>query len=119
MKTALTTAPGQAALPGTTPTSVHTRINGRASIVESRAHYAQLCPALAETGLSLVLAALVLEADHLRAFAQLHPERAYDEDRRVFYTALATGPLHQFLRRFTAATRAQAQELADTYIIFL
>lgn len=101
------------------PTTVHTRINGRASIVESRATYAQLCPALAEQALPLVLASLVVEADHLQAFAQMHPERAYDEDRRVFYTALATGPLHQFLRRFTPATRAAAQELADTYIVYL
>lgn len=101
------------------PTTVHTRINGRASIVESRAHYAELCPALAENALPLVLATLLVEADHLRAFAQLNTERAYDEDRRVFYTAYATGPLHQFLRRFTRATRAAAQELADTYTIYL
>lgn len=102
-----------------TPTSVHTRINGRASILESRAHYAELCPALAESGLPLVLAALVIEADSLQVFAQTHPERAYDEDRRIFYTAYATGPLHQFLRRFTPATRTAAQELADTYTIYV
>lgn len=100
-------------------TSVHVRINGRASILESRAHYAQLCPTLAESGLPLVLASLVVEADYLQAYAQQHPERAYDEDRRIFYTAYATGPLHQFLRRFTPATRTAAQQLADTYTIFL
>lgn len=100
-------------------TTVHTRINGRASLVESRSHFAQLCPELTVTAPPLVLAALVLEADQLQAFARSHPERAYDEDRRIFYMAYATGPLHQFLRRFTLATRTAAQELADTYTIFL
>jgi len=51
-------------------TSVHVRINGRASILESRAHYAELCPALAESDLPLVLASLVVEADYLQAYAQ-------------------------------------------------
>lgn len=104
---------------GPAPTDVHTRINARASIVETREFWGKDLCFLPVDSAPLVLASLIVEADSLRLFSLTHQSREYDDDRRQFYTAFARGPLHQFLNRFTTSTRQQAQELAESYTIYL